>query len=80
MRKPLVYLVWYEGHYHCLPIDGSDGAGLYQTLPPHLTGPNTPNDILINTHTMITGIILYSLIVGLLAWAAHIKADMDRYK
>ena len=55
-------------------------AGLYQTLPPHLTGPNTPNDILINTHTMITGIILYSLIVGLLAWAAHIKADMDRYK
>jgi len=55
-------------------------AGLYQTLPPHLTGPNTPNDILINTHTMITGIILYSLIVGLLAYASYLKADMDRYK
>jgi hypothetical protein len=29
---------------------------------------------------MITGIILYSLIVGLLAYAAYLKADMDRYK
>ena len=60
--------------YHSLPIDRSGSTAIlkcyYQRLPAAV----------LNTHTMITGIILYSLIVGLLAYAAYLKADMDRYK
>jgi hypothetical protein len=34
----------------------------------------------LNTHTMITATILYLLIVAGLAWAAYLKADLDRWK
>jgi hypothetical protein len=34
----------------------------------------------LNTHTMIASILLYLLIVAGLAWAAYLKADLDRWK
>jgi len=42
----------------------------YQSLPAAV----------LNTHTMISTILLYSLIVAGLTYAAYLKADIDRWK
>ena len=42
----------------------------YQSLPAAV----------LNTHTMITSILLYLLIVAGLAYAAYLKADINRWK
>jgi hypothetical protein len=74
MRIPLVCLVWSP---HPLPVPTNGPFWLcaiirqyYQSLP----------SAELNTHTMITSILLYLLIVAGLAYAAYLKADINRWK
>jgi hypothetical protein len=64
----------------------SGPGSAYQPLPYHQSGltavllhyyQSLPAAVL-NTHTMISGILFYILIVGLLAYAAYLKNTMWR--
>ena len=74
VRNPLVCLAWSP---HPLPVPTNGPFWLcaiirqyYQSLPAAE----------LNTHTMITSILLYLLIVAGLAYAAYLKADINRWK
>ena len=74
VRNPLVHLAWSWTPYQCLPKHRSGCAAIllcyYQSLPAAV----------LNTHTMISSILFYILIVGLLAYASYIKNDINRWK
>ena len=74
VRNPLVHLAWSWTPYQCLPKHRSGCASIllhyYQSLPAAE----------LNTHTMISSILFYILIVGLLAYASYIKNDINRWK
>ena len=74
VRTPLVCLAWCQCPYQVLPITRSGWASIllhyYQSLPAAV----------LNTHTMISSILFYILIVGLLAYASYIKNDINRWK
>ena len=74
VRRTMVDLAWCRCPYQPLPINRS---GRTATLPCHYQ--SLPAAVL-NTHTMITAILLYSLIVAGLAYAAYLKADIRRWK
>ena len=74
VRNPLVCLVWSgvrlpgvtNGPFWLCAIIRQ----YYQSLPAAE----------LNTHTMITSILLYLLIVAGLAYATYLKADINRWK
>jgi hypothetical protein len=72
MRISLVCLAWCRCPYHSLPKHRSGSTSIllhyYQSLPPGL----------LNTHTMISSILFYILIVGLLAYASYLKHQIKR--
>ena len=73
-RNPLGDLAWCRCPYHSLPTDRSGSTAVlvyyYQSLPAAV----------LNTHTMISSILFYILIVGLLAYASYLKNDINRWK
>jgi len=72
VRKPLVHLAWRRCPYQCLPHDPPGSTAvlvhLYQSLPAAE----------LNTHTMISSILFYILIVGLLAYASYLKHQIRK--
>ena len=71
-RVPLVHLAWAWRPYHSLPIDRSGWTAVlwhyYQSLPAAV----------LNTHTMISSILFYILIVGLLAYASYLRNTLKK--
>jgi hypothetical protein len=72
VRNPLVDLVWSGVRLPTLTISSIWLDRRSITLLPIITGRG------LNTHTMISGILFYILIVGLLAYAAYLKNTMWR--
>ena len=72
VRNPLVCLAWSWNPYQCLPYHQSGSATVllhyYQSLPAAE----------LNTHTMISSILFYILIVGLLAYASYLKHQIRK--
>ena len=71
-RNPLGDLAWCRRPYQPLP---SHRSGLTGTLPCHYQ--SLPAAVL-NTHTMISAIVLYTLIVAGLAYASYLKRQLKR--